>query len=369
MTNRLATFLIAAVTLAACQGSTDSGSPTGGAGGTSTTGGAGGRGGSGGSAGRGGSGGATGGSTGTGGSSGGTGGSASTGGSGGGTGGSGPGGGSGGAAGGNAGTGGGGGASGGTGGSSGGTGGSGAGGTGGSSGGDAGVKDATMTGEAPGSAEKFSFFYTSLDAVRRLSKSQNGFGGDLRFGAATGIEGADKICQTIATDVGFGSKTWRAFLSATKGADGQPVHAINRVGEGPWYDRRGRLISMNKAGLISGTRPAGDPAAVNDLPDETGQGTKRLGDTHDVITGTNRQGMLVSTDPVRSCMDWTSVSGRGPVQMGHAWPAGSGQHWIVAHTEGSCAAGVNLVQNGPGNGSSIGSGGGWGGFYCFALQP
>ncbi len=223
-------------------------------------------------------------------------------------------------------------------------------------------------GEA-GSGEKFSFFYTSLDAMRRLSKSQNGFGGDLRFGMTTGLEGADKICQTIAGDVGFGAKTWRAFLSATKGPDGEPVHAINRIGEGPWYDRRGRLIAMNKAGLVgSGNRPVGDASAVNDLPDETGQGTKRLGDTHDVITGTNRQGMLASTDPVRTCQDWTSTTGRG-VQMGHSWPAGSGMHWIVAHTEPSCAAGVNLVQNGPGNGSSIGAGGGWGGFYCFALQP
>ena len=229
--------------------------------------------------------------------------------------------------------------------------------------------DAAAPGEGGGSGEKFSFFYTSLDAMRRLSKSQNGFGGDLRFGMATGLEGADKICQTIAGDLGFGGKTWRAFLSATKGPDGQPVHAINRIGEGPWYDRRGRLIAMTKAGLVgSGNRPVGDAAAVNDLPDETGQGTKRLGDTHDTITGSNRQGMLASTDPVRTCQDWTSTTGRG-VQMGHSWPAGSGMHWIVAHTEPSCAAGVNLVQNGPGNGSSIGAGGGWGGFYCFASQP
>jgi hypothetical protein len=28
---------------------------------------------------------------------------------------------------------------------------------------------------------------------------------------------------------------------------------------------------------------------------------------------------------------------------------------------------VNLVQNGGGDGSSIGAGGGWGAIYCFAL--
>jgi hypothetical protein len=354
--NRLALLLNAGVCLSllACQGAPDpvGSGETGGSGGA---GGSAGRGGTGGSSSRGGTGGASS-AGGTGGSSsaGGTGGSSSTGGSGGtggGTGGTSSAGGTGGMN------------NGGTGGTTAGSGGTGTGGSGGTG------SDASSPGEGGTSTEKFSFFYTSLDAMRRLSKSQNGFGGDLRFGMTTGLEGADKIFQTIAGDVGFGGKTWRAFLSATKGPDGQPVHAINRIGEGPWYDRRGRLIAMTEAGLTgTSNRPVGEASAVNDLPDETGQGTKRLGDTHDVITGSNRQGMLATMDPVRTCQDWTSTTGRG-VQMGHSWPAGSGMHWIVAHTEPSCAAGVNLVQNGPGNGSSIGAGGGWGGFYCFATTP
>jgi hypothetical protein len=249
-----------------------------------------------------------------------------------------------------------------------GTGGSVGSGTGGGGGRDAGGELPPSTGEMKGDP-KFSFFYTSLAAMRRLSKSQNGFGGDLRFGQATGLEGADKICQTIAAEQGHGAKTWRAFLSALKGPDGQPVHAINRVGNGPWYDLLGRLIARDKAGLISGNRPAGDGPAVNDLPDETGAGTKRMGDTHDVITASNAQGMLATTGVNDTCLDWTSATVRGRIQMGHAWPAGSGQGWIRAHTEPTCVAGVNLVQNGPGNGSSIGAGGGWGGIYCFAVAP
>ena len=217
---------------------------------------------------------------------------------------------------------------------------------------------------------RFSFFLTSLDAMRRLSKSPNGFGGDLRFGATSGLEGADKICQTIAADLGFGAKTWRAFLSVVKGPDGQPVHAMDRIGNGPWHDRGGRLIAMNKAGLMMGNRPVGDSAAVNDLPDETGQGTKRLGDTHDVITGTNTMGQLrYPGNLANTCMDWTSATGAATVGFGHAWPASSGMHWAEVHTGRSCAAGVNLVQNGGGNGSSIGAGGGWGGIYCFAVAP
>jgi hypothetical protein len=129
-------------------------------------------------------------------------------------------------------------------------------------------------------------------------------------------------------------------------------------------------VAQNKAGLLSGDRPAGDAQSVSDLPDESGAGTKRLGDTHDVVTGSNRAGQLrYAGNPANTCQDWTSAAGTGQIGIGHSWPAGSGRHWIEAHTQRSCVAGVNLVQNGPGNQQSIGSGGGWGGFYCFALTP
>ena len=155
------------------------------------------------------------------------------------------------------------------------------------------------------------------------------------------------------------------------------MHAIDRIGEGPWYDRNGLLVAENKAGLLQ-DRPAGDPATINDLPNEFGEGLKSMGDTHDVLTGTNAQGMLDSTDPANTCNDWTSTTAEptssgpfgGDLRVGHAWPSMlSGTNWIAVHGERSCAPGVNLVQDGPGDGSSVGAGGGWGAIYCFALQP
>ena len=207
--------------------------------------------------------------------------------------------------------------------------------------------------------------------MRRLSKSQNGFGGDLRFGTQSGLEGADKICQTIAADVGFGNKTWRAFLSVVRGPDGQPVHAIDRIGEGPWYDRRGRVIAMNKAGLLMRQPPGRRRGqSINDLPDETGAGHPPPG------RHPRRHHRQQHHGPVALARCWPTPARTGPappaaatIGFGHAWPAGSGMHWIQVHTGSNCAAGVNLVQNGGGNGSSIGAGGGWGGIYCFALQP
>jgi hypothetical protein len=219
-----------------------------------------------------------------------------------------------------------------------------------------------------GRVGNFSFFVTSLPAMRELSGSMNGFGGNLG-----GLAGADSICQRIAAKVGYGQKTWRAFLSATKGPDGMPVHAIDRVGNGPWYDRNGRLVAMNKAGLLM-ERPAGDPQTISDLPNELGQPQKQFGDNHDTMTGTNRMGRLNSTDPLATCMDWTSVAPagtEGKVMSGHSWPRTptSARNWMSEHTLRGCAAGVNLMNNGAGSGNCVGCSGGYGGIYCFALEP
>jgi hypothetical protein len=182
--------------------------------------------------------------------------------------------------------------------------------------------------------ENFSFFVTSLRAMQELSGNPDGFGGDLRFGETgdgAGLRGADKICTTIAEKSLPGNgKTWRAFLSATEGEDGEPVHAIERVGEGPWYDRVGRLVAANKADLGQ-VRPVGaDEAIVDDLPNEDGvpnhapAGTVGDVDNHDVLTGTNDQGKLFSEDQASTCNDWTSALPEGKPRCGHSWPRRGG---------------------------------------------
>ncbi|MCB9522911.1 MAG: hypothetical protein H6702_05980 [Myxococcales bacterium] len=213
--------------------------------------------------------------------------------------------------------------------------------------------------------------------MQRLSGSPDGFGGDLG-----GIPGADEICQTIAGEVGMGHKTWRAFLSAPDDGNGQVAHAIERIGEGPWYDANGRLVAENLQGL-SGTRPAGDPASINDLPDEHGVPTSVLGDAHDVITGSNAAGRLSNEDPAYTCDSWTSTEtrvasggrprpgGGGGIMCGHSFPrsARSGLSWVSDHPLRGCARGINLIQNGAGEGDCIGCSGGYGALYCFALTP
>jgi hypothetical protein len=293
--------------------------------------------------------------------------------------------------------------------------------------------------------DHFSFFLTSLAAMRELSGSSDGFGGDLRFGEmgdGAGLRGADKICTTIAerSMPGAAAKQWRAFLSATKGGpDGGPVHAIDRIGEGPWYDRLGRLFSTSKADLL-GTRPASaDQVIKNDFPNELGvpnhnpDGSGEV-DNHDVLTGSNAMGQLFEDNPQVTCDDWTKSAGDAAdrPRVGHSWPRGFGmfggmgfggmggggpgfrggprppgaggggafpgpppggfppggfpggpgdfagqtggidpEHWISSLNEAGCAPSARVVEMGPPMESdpSVGSGGGYGGIYCFALVP
>jgi hypothetical protein len=308
--------------------------------------------------------------------------------------------------------------------------------------------------------EPFSFFVTSLAAMQRLSGNAHGFGGDLRYGEADGLSGADKICTQIAEESmpGAGRKGWRAFLSTVRGGpNGGPVHAIDRVGDGPWYDRLGRLVSMTKADLLQ-QRPNADEEIKDDLPNELGvpnhnpDGTGEV-DNHDILTGSNDKGQLFENDVRYTCDDWTKSAPdkADSPRVGHSWPrnfgnfpgggfprppAGEGggrrplppgfpdggvpdggfpppppggfpgfdpanfpdggfpppppggfpgfdpsdidfsgfgdpANWMSSLNEAGCGPGAFVVEMGPPMESNptVGSGGGYGGIYCFALTP
>src|SRR4029079_19398894 len=86
----------------------------------------------------------------------------------------------------------------------------------------AGVGACAMPGRTGTASSTMSFFITS---------NGPGLGDDLG-----GLAGADEHCLTLATAVGAGNRTWRAYLS-TQARDGQPaVNARDRIGNGPWYN-------------------------------------------------------------------------------------------------------------------------------------
>ncbi|MCB9702285.1 MAG: hypothetical protein H6711_10350 [Myxococcales bacterium] len=226
--------------------------------------------------------------------------------------------------------------------------------------------------------------------MQALSGSQLGFGGDLRFGEVgpgAGLRGADKICAAIAemSMPGSAVKEWRAFLSVAADEDGAQVDAIDRIGAGPWYDRLGRLVAATPADLLH-DRPLGaDPAIINDLPNENGVPNKQPDpnmppeDNHHVLTGSDIQGRLFGANG--TCLDWTSAMGdrdlEGRPRVGLSFPREGGMlesmsmNWISALIEAGCAPGVTLVPTPPPGPDvvDVGSGGGYGAIYCFALTP
>jgi hypothetical protein len=72
--------------------------------------------------------------------------------------------------------------------------------------------------------------------------------------------------------------------------------------------------------------------------------------------------------------------GRARPRVGHSWPRRVGpgpdgrrfgESWISALDEAGCAPGVSLIEMGAPDPKipTVGSGGGYGGIYCFALSP
>lgn len=263
----------------------------------------------------GGAGGASGGSGGSGGSAGGTGGSGgSTGGSGGNAG-------SGGAAGGTA-------------------GGGGAGGAAGGAGGAAGSG-------AGGAIAQMSFFVTSTG---------NGTNG----GNLGGLAGADAKCKSLAQAAGSPKQQWFAYLSVADGGNGQPVHARDRIGNGPWYTSTGVMLAANLAALHPTINPANDrPGYIAVRPggnaayrDEKGVVVPQ--NMHDILTGTNLDGTLATG---ATCNDWTSNTSTTPARVGHSdipGPTMYSPSWNSAHANGGC------------NMAGVAQGGGEGRIYCFA---
>jgi hypothetical protein len=124
-----------------------------------------------------------------------------------------------------------------------------------------------------------------------------------------GLMMADMRCQTLAAAVGHGSKTWRAYLSVAS----PMTHAINRIGDGPYYNSMGAMLAADKAALHERD---GDAALFLDEQGNrvNGQWTDSPDpNEHDVLTGTQANGMLSMNN---TCSDWTAETGNA--QVGHS---------------------------------------------------
>lgn len=204
---------------------------------------------------------------------------------------------------------------------------------------------AALLAQAPPPAKQpMSFFVTSV-----------GGGNGANLG---GLAGADAHCQKLATAVGAGDKTWRAYLS-TQAADGKPaVNARDRIGKGPWHNAKGAQIAVNVAELHGDTLDSarkGNLVTKNNGLTEKGEIVNGVGDKpnmHDILTGSQSDGRAYTDSADHTCKNWTS-DGDGIAQVGHHDRNGGGISWNSVHPSRGCSQ-ANLVATG-----------GAGLFYCF----
>ena len=194
--------------------------------------------------------------------------------------------------------------------------------------------------------QNMTFFITSVGSP---------FGAD--FG---GIEGADRHCQVLATRVGAGGKTWRAYLS-TQAVDGKPaINARDRIGKGPWVNNAGVQIAASVEDLHS---------ANNKINTENGRSENGrmipsrlfVVNQHDILTGTLADGTAPPPDKDMTCGNWTKGGNDGSAMVGHHDRMGlrddePSKSWNASHPSRGC------------NASSLVSTGGAGLLYCFAAN-
>jgi hypothetical protein len=172
-----------------------------------------------------------------------------------------------------------------------------------------------------------------------------------------GLAGADAHCQKLASAVGAGSRTWRAYLSMPAQGGQAAVNARDRIGKGPWQNAKGVVVAQNVADLHSDKNLLGKENSLN----EKGGVVNGRGDTpntHDILTGSTGDGTAAPAGNDTTCNGYTS-SADGSVLMGHHDKQGGGANpnsWNSAHGSKGCSQ-ANLVATG-----------GAGLFYCFAAN-
>lgn len=162
-----------------------------------------------------------------------------------------------------------------------------------------------------------SFFVTSVG---------RGFGANLG-----GLAGADAHCRRLATVVGHGDQEWRAYLSAPGADGGPPIHARDRIGTGPWVNAKGVRIAATVDELHSDANRITRETALTEKGIEVGDGR------HDILTGSNPDGTLV-TGADATCRGWTSHdTGRAMVGHHNRYGGGQGASWNAAHLSRGCS--------------------------------
>lgn len=174
-----------------------------------------------------------------------------------------------------------------------------------------------------------------------------------------GLDGADAHCNALAQAAGSKRTDWRAYLSTTAPAGEAGVNARDRIGKGPWRNAKGAVVAKNLDQLHSAKNNLNKKTALT----EKGEPIMGRGDTvnmHDILTGSDPQGLYSTAGGDTTCANWTS-SGEGSAIVGHHDRMGlkDTRHmtsWNSSHGSRGCGQ------------EALKGTGGAGLFYCFASK-
>jgi hypothetical protein len=174
-----------------------------------------------------------------------------------------------------------------------------------------------------------------------------------------GLDGADAHCQALAKAAGATKSNWRAYLSTTAPGGDAGVNARERIGKGPWQNAKGVVIATSVEDLHSTSNKLTKQSALS----EKGEVVTGRGDSvnmHDILTGSDPQGMFSTAGGDTTCGNWTK-NGPGSAIVGHHDRTGlkDSRHmnsWNSSHGSADCS------QDG------LKKTGGAGLLYCFAAD-
>jgi hypothetical protein len=175
-----------------------------------------------------------------------------------------------------------------------------------------------------------------------------------------GIAGADAHCAALAKAAGSKETNWKAYLSTTlpKGDAGE--NARERIGKGPWHNAKGVMVAKSVADLHSDSVNINKQTGLTEKGDIVG-GSGDKPNQHDILTGSDPQGMFSTAGGDTTCGNWAS-SGEGSAIVGHHDRSGLGKKsrhmtsWNSSHGSRGCSQ-DNLISSG-----------GAGLLYCFVAN-
>jgi len=171
-----------------------------------------------------------------------------------------------------------------------------------------------------------------------------------------GLDGADAHCAALAKAAGSNATSWRAYLSTVMPGGEAGVNARDRIGKGPWTNAKGVVVAKSVDDLHSETNNMTKQTILT----EKGEVVSGRGDAvnmHDILTGSDPQGMYSTAGGETTCGNWTK-SGEGSAIVGHHDRIGlkDTRHmksWNSSHGSRGCSQDLLKASGGAGM------------FYCF----